>query len=174
MREQVHTFDSIVGAIVAKIPRWLRPLMELFTLVGQPPFTVGIAAAVWGYGWALGKPFYMVAGMIAIITIAVSSILKVFLHRARPVNDYVKSMFIKTFSFPSGHAAGSIVSFGLAAVVLSVKWPDYALAAWVGAVVLTFFVSLSRVYLGAHYASDIVGGWIVGVIGLAAILLVDK
>lgn len=174
MRDKVHTFDRRIGRAVAGMPLWLRPIMELFTLAGQPPVTAGIAAAVWGYGSALDKPFYMLAGMIAIITIAVSSILKVFLHRARPVNEYVEKMLIKTFSFPSGHAAGALVSFGLAALIISFRWPELTIMAWTGAVIAVLFVSLSRIYLGAHYASDIVGGWVVGAIGLLAILLVNK
>jgi len=170
MRDKVHAFDRIVGHQVDRLPRWLRLVMELFTLVGQPPFTVGIAAAVWGYGWALGKPFYMMAGMIAIVTIAASGLIKIILHRSRTVNAYVEKMFFKTYSFPSGHAAGALVSYGLAALVITNKWPELALAAWVVAAVLTFFVSLSRIYLGAHYTSDIIGGWIVGGLGLVLIL----
>jgi undecaprenyl-diphosphatase len=148
--------------------------MVFFTLIGQPPFTVGIGATVLGYGWALDKPFYEMAGIVAITTVAASSLLKIFLRRARPVNEYVEKMLFKTFSFPSGHAAGSLVSFGLAALVVSYRWPAMAYEAWAVALVLTFLVSLSRIYLGAHYASDIIGGWIVGAAGLIAILLIDR
>ena len=146
--------------------------MAFFTLIGQPPFTVGISAVALGYGLALDKPFYLTAGFIAIITITLSSLLKITLHRARPVNDYVKSMLFKTYSFPSGHAAGALVSYGLAALVVASKWPEYAVLAWTIAFVSTVLVSLSRIYLGAHYTSDIIGGWIVGGIGLAAILFI--
>lgn len=146
--------------------------MAFFTLIGQPPFTVGISAVALGYGLALDKPFYLTAGLIAIITITLSSLLKITLHRARPVNDYVKSMMFKTYSFPSGHAAGALVSYGLAALVVASKWPEYAVLAWTVAFISTILVSLSRIYLGAHYTSDIIGGWIVGGIGLAAILFI--
>lgn len=170
----MHTFDRIVGRNVDRLPRWLKPIMELFTLIGQPPLIVGIAAATWGYGWALNKPFYMLAGMIAILTQSASVALKVLLHRARPVNEYVAKMFFKTYSFPSGHAAGSLVSFGLAALVISYRWPDFAVTAWIVALVSVLVISLSRIYLGAHYASDIIGGWIVGGLGLIVILLIQK
>lgn len=148
--------------------------MELFTLLGQPPFTVGIAATVLGYGWALEKPFYIAAGIIAFSAIAASSLLKVFLRRARPVNEYVEKMLFKTYSFPSGHAAGAIVSFGLAALIISFRWPEFALIAWGVAIVSIVMVSLSRIYLGAHYASDVIGGLVVGGLGLIAILLIEK
>lgn len=174
MREKIRAFDRVVGRWVSALPTWLRPIMELFTLIGQPPFTVGIAAAVWGYGWALNKPFYMLAGMTAIITIAASGTLKILLHRARPLNEYVEKMFFKTYSFPSGHATGALVSYGLAALVVSFRWPQLALVAWISAAVAALLVSLSRIYLGAHYTSDIIGGWIVGGVGLIIILLIGR
>ena len=155
------------------LPHWFRPIMLGFTWLGEPPITVGIAAAVLGYGLALNKPYYIIAGAIAIGTIAIGGLLKIFLRRARPVNEYVEKMFFKTFSFPSGHATGAIVSFGLAALIIGTKWPELLAASWIVALVSMLFVSISRIYLGAHFASDIIGGWIVGAIGLAAIFLIN-
>lgn len=171
MKRYIRRFDQDIARWVAKLPRWLMLPMEFFTLIGQPPFTVGIAAAVLGYGAALNKELYVLAGWIAIITLVLSSLLKLALRRVRPNNDYVASMLFKTFSFPSGHAAGSIVSFGLAAFVIALKWPELAFASWLVAIVASIFVGISRVYLGAHYASDVIGGWILGLIGLLIIVL---
>jgi undecaprenyl-diphosphatase len=145
--------------------------MLLATLIGQPPVPVAIAAGVFGYGIALGKPQYVTAGTIAVVTFAIGSLLKLFLRRARPANDYVRSMLIQTFSFPSGHAVGSVVCFGLAALVTAVHWPEYAVAIWLSTVVLCILIGISRIYLGAHYASDVLGGWIVGGVGLAVIII---
>jgi undecaprenyl-diphosphatase len=170
MRDAVHTFDRVVGDWVARLPLWLKPMMLVFTMIGEPPFTVGVAAAVLGYGAALNKPFYEEAGLIALITITITSLLKFVLRRSRPRNDYSKKMWIKTFSFPSGHAAGSLVSYLMAAMIIANKFPDFTVAAWTVAVVGCLLIALSRIYLGAHYASDIIGGWIVGGIGLAIIL----
>lgn len=148
--------------------------MELFTLLGQPPFTVGISAVALGYGLALDKQFYINAGFIAIATITLGALLKIPLHRARPTNDYVKNMMFQTFSFPSGHAAGAMVSYGLAAVIIMGKWPEFTVVAWISAVIGIFLVSLSRIYLGAHYPSDIIGGWLVGGFGLTLIFLLER
>ena len=170
MRNSVHAFDRVVGNWVSLMPSWLRPIMLVFTMIGEPPFTVGVAAAVLGYGAALGKPFYVEAGLIALVTITITSLLKLILRRSRPLNEYSKHMWIKTFSFPSGHAAGSLVSYMMAALIISNKWPEFALIAWGFALVTCLLVALSRIYLGAHYASDIIGGWIVGGIGLLVIV----
>ncbi len=172
MKPAIRKFDQKIDSIVAHLPAWTKPIMELFTLLGQPPFTVGIAAAVLGYGAALEKSHYIIAGAIAIGTLIITSLLKIFLRRARPVNDYVRNMLFQTFSFPSGHASGALVSYGLAAVVVANRWPELAITAWVIALIMSLLIGLSRVYLGAHYASDVVGGWLVGGIGLALVLAV--
>lgn len=172
MRRHIHRFDQVAADWVGAMPAWLQLPMEFFTLIGQPPFTVGIAAAVLGYGTALGKEQYIAVGGVAIAILVLSSILKLLLRRVRPRNDYVENMLFKTFSFPSGHAAGSIVSFGLAAAVISTKWPEFAIVAWSVAIITSILVGISRVYLGAHYASDVVGGWVFGGIGLLIIIVI--
>jgi undecaprenyl-diphosphatase len=174
MKPAIRRFDHAVDSLVKRLPAWIKPFMELMTLIGQPPVTVGFAAAVIGYGVALEKPHFVVSGFIAIITLALASLLKIFLHRARPVNEYVKSMLFQTFSFPSGHAAGAIVSSGLGAVLVAEKWPEFAVAAWIIALLISFWIGISRIYLGAHYASDVVGGWIFGGIGVIIIVIVER
>lgn len=170
MRNGVHAFDRVIGGWVATLPSWLKPLMLVFTMLGEPPFTVGVAAGVLGYGAALGKPFYLEAGLTALITISAAGLLKLILRRARPSSEYAKKMWIKTFSFPSGHAAGSLVSYLMAALIIANKWPEFTVLAWTVALVSCLLIALSRIYLGAHYASDIIGGWIIGGIGLAVIV----
>lgn len=169
MKNAIRAFDRDIASRMSRLPAWAKDPMEFFTLLGQPPFTVGIAAAVLGYGSALGKSHYVIAGSVAIGTLLLTTILKLFLRRARPVNDYVRNMLFKTFSFPSGHAAGSLVSFGLAALVIGARWPELGATAFICSIALSFLVGISRVYLGAHYASDVIGGWIVGAAGLVLI-----
>lgn len=171
MKDTIHAFDRVIGDWVSRLPSWLRPIMVFFTMLGEPPFTVGVATAVLGYGAALNKPVYVEAGLIALVTIIICGLLKIVLRRSRPKSKYSREMWIKTFSFPSGHAAGSLVSYLMLALIIGQKWPEYALLAWTIAIASCLMIALSRVYLGAHYASDIIGGWIVGGIGLLAIVL---
>lgn len=172
MRNCIHRFDRVIASWVLRLPSWLQLVMEFFTLIGQPPFTVGVAAAVLGYGVALNKDHYWAASWIAIATLIFTSLLKLILRRVRPRNEYVRHMLFHTYSFPSGHASGALVSYGLAAFIIANKWPELAAVAWVTALAVSFIVGISRIYLGAHYPSDVVGGWIIGGIGLLLIVLV--
>jgi undecaprenyl-diphosphatase len=144
--------------------------MLFMTLLGQPPITVGLSAGMVGYGLARGNEWIIIAGCIAIATFGVCSVLKIFLRRARPDNDYVRSMLIQTFSFPSGHAAGSLASFGIAAYAVVLYLPAFSVIAIISTAVICFFIGISRIYLGAHYPTDVIGGWIVGIVGILAVM----
>lgn len=74
-----------------------------------------------------------------------------------------------TFSFPSGHAMGSMT---LAMVVILLAW--YTRWRWPVLLLASLFViavGASRIYLGVHYPSDILGGWAVGMAWVAGVYL---
>lgn len=167
----IHYFDRIVIKQVLRLPTWVRSIMLFATLLGQPPITVGLATGIIGFAIARGSDLFLGLGTIAIITFVISSIMKLWLRRARPDNEYVRSMLIHTFSFPSGHAAGSTASFSLLAYVAAVVYAPATVAVIAGIIIVCFLIGVSRVYLGAHYPSDVVGGWIVGGLGVAAMIL---
>jgi undecaprenyl-diphosphatase len=97
--------------------------------------------------------------------------LKLAFARARPLfDDPVVSL--TTYSFPSGHAASSTLLYMSAIIVFAhTRWQRLAIAIGCALVVLTAF---SRVYLGAHYLSDVVAGICVGLVWVHACrLLLD-
>jgi hypothetical protein len=71
-----------------------------------------------------------------------------------------------TFSFPSGHAQGSIVFWGLAAVLFPKPW------GLVTAVIFPLLIGFSRVYLGVHFPTDVLAGWGIGALFLVGNALV--
>lgn len=166
MRKYIRSFDRLAGKVIIGLPGWVKPFMFGLSWLGEPPFTIGIAATVFGYGFALEKTLYETAGIIAIATILLGSFLKFLLRRKRPITNYSKRMRFKTFSFPSGHAAGSLVSYVMGAMVVANRWPEAATAAITVAVTASILIGLSRVYVGAHYMSDVIGGWLIGALGI--------
>jgi membrane-associated phospholipid phosphatase len=97
--------------------------------------------------------------------------LKHVFQRARPSFDE-PLLTLTTYSFPSGHAAGSTVFYGVLAAYLLCKIKS---SGWRSVIVLSAFslvtlVALSRMYLGVHYLSDVLAGIVVGIAWLTLIL----
>ena len=96
--------------------------------------------------------------------------LKLAIHRARP-SFSLQYLHGESFSFPSGHAMGSLVAYGMLAYVLNTLWVNDR-GRKILIIVLTAFlvlaIGVSRLYLGVHYFSDVVGGYAAGLVWLAA------
>jgi len=87
-------------------------------------------------------------------------LMKYAFHRARPSFD--NPLFaLSSYSFPSGHAAGATLFYGVLAAMLVSKIDAWRLRVIIvlTALALILLVGLSRIYLGAHYLSDVLGGF---------------
>ncbi len=98
----------------------------------------------------------------------IDTVLKDVVRRSRPALPHPVAE-ASGYSFPSGHALGTMVVFG---VVLLLVLPllhrtAARVSAWVVAVVAVALVGFSRVALGVHYVSDVLAGWLVGLGWLA-------
>lgn len=91
---------------------------------------------------------------------------KLVFQRARPEETGVYTETL--FSFPSGHAAIAVTLYGFIAYILSENAKHWSVR--ISASVVTFYVialiGVSRLYLGVHYFSDIVGGYLLGLLWL--------
>lgn len=163
----VQRFDTKLTKQIQSLgPQWLRFFQQM-TLIGQPVFGIGIAAAISFYGEYVQNWQMMFTGMIVATSLLLSSAFKFVLRRKRPATVYAKNMFIKTYSFPSGHAAASASCFALGTYLLIISGNLFLTMLGFISIPLLIAIGVSRVYLGAHYPTDIIGGWILGGIGLA-------
>jgi len=100
---------------------------------------------------------------------ALSYILKIVIQRPRPVGA-TAFLHGESFSFPSGHALGSLVGYGMLGYVIGSNWITTARGRFrlvIATAVLVVAIGISRLYLGVHYFSDVVGGYAVGVLWLS-------
>lgn len=119
----------------------------------------------------LARRRWRLAAFVAVTGIGISLLtsgVKVAVGRARPLLDLPVSD-APGFAFPSGHASGATVGAG---VVVLLLWPRLrpALRPWLLAVGVAYagLVGVSRVWLGVHWTTDVVGGWLLGLAWLAA------
>ena len=104
-----------------------------------------------------------------------NELLKLFFERPRPsVVPHLRT--VMTASFPSGHAMESaIIYLTLGALLMRVVegriTKIYCMAM---AMLLTLLVGVSRVFLGVHYPSDVLGGWMLGFVWAVLTLLVTR
>jgi membrane-associated phospholipid phosphatase len=157
--------DSAAGSLLygLRSPR-ATALMEAITFMGHPAFLL-VGTAIVCAGLLLREhrvSALLFAGCVA-GGFAVNSALKIAFARARPA-AWPAIVKESTYSFPSGHAAMSTVFFGGIVAVVFHLYPGRGarIAAVAGAALCVFAVAVSRVYLGAHWATDTFAGVLVG------------
>jgi membrane-associated phospholipid phosphatase len=173
------TTDGPLTAFDDSAARWLHvrvqgedgmiALLEAISFMGKPVFllfAVGIPGA-----WILYHGGKKLAIFLAVTCIGggiVDTIVKVVVGRPRPkLEEPILEAFGK--SFPSGHSMASVVCYGALLLVflplMSNRVRNIAIAAYI---VLVLAIGFTRLTLGVHFISDVVGGYILGFAWLAA------
>jgi len=174
----VNALRSVLGSLDSSVLEWLHrhasakgmAVCVMISRIGSP-VAMTLLAIAGALLLATLEEWVVLSGWIAAFGGAsvLDRWLKLLVHRPRP--RYAAALIHHpTWSFPSGHAMGSLVGFGMLAYVL-VRFTDGSrrarLVVWAGATVLIVLIGASRMYLGVHYLSDVVGGYAVAAAWLA-------
>jgi undecaprenyl-diphosphatase len=148
--------------------------MQIFAAIsslGSPLVMAALGLAV-ALALAVRRSWLVLVGWAGALGGAgvLDALLKDIIRRPRPI---YASAFLHSysFSFPSGHAMGSLVGYGMLAYLLVISWAhrwQVRVAIVSIAALLILAIGVSRLYLGVHYFSDVVGGYAAGVLWLSA------
>lgn len=172
--------ETLDAALIAAFdvpapPEMLEPL-TVVTDLGSTWAIVAIGALVLVAGVASGRPRDGALGALVIgVGSLVIEVIKRLVGRARP--DVLEPILVEVgYSFPSGHTANATIAYGVLAVLIGrIGLPaPVRLVAWLllGGIIVA--VGMSRIWLGVHYPSDVLGGWLLGGVFVASYAAVTR
>lgn len=163
--DSISTFDNYIYSYIKRlISPNVTTLFKIITEFGN--YTVMIPIIIIFYIFNKDKSFnrYFTINLISVF--ASNFIVKSIIRRDRPID--INLIIENGFSFPSGHSMVSFAFYGFIIYYLyhtDLKKPlKYSLIAILSLII--FLIGLSRIYLGVHYASDVLGGFLLAFIYL--------
>jgi undecaprenyl-diphosphatase len=173
----MRSFDDSVRSFVNGYSSpMLTNVMQIASFLGSTLFLTifgfGVFITFWLVKWRR-------AATLLTITMAGASILLFILknvfRRARP-QPFFETLLPASYSFPSGHSLLSFCFYGaLAAIVtrrIERRW--FQVIVWTFAGSLVALIGLSRIYLGVHYPSDVLAGYIAAFVWVIAVAVTDR
>ena len=170
---QMALADAAIGQFVQGLRTdWATTAMVGITMLGDmavllPVALLLIAVLAAGRQWALAGAV-TAASLAGVVFVP---LFKTLLHRARPIPMYQGA---DGFSFPSGHSTLATIIFGLLALFVAQSLPArFRGLVYGGFATLIALIGLSRVYLQAHWPSDVLAGMLFGgaLVSVVALLL---
>jgi len=164
----VEIARSLRAHATPELTRWMLLVTNLHSTIAVSCYALVVGAALaWRRRWRdLATVFVCVAGGLTL-----NVLMKLAFHRARPVLDD-PLLTLASYSFPSGHVAGSTLAYGLvvAWTFTRTRRPLVRAAVTLAAAAAIALVAFTRMYLGVHYLSDVAAAFAEGVAWLALCL----
>jgi undecaprenyl-diphosphatase len=163
IREWVHGFASA----------GMTRAMNAVSLLGYNILILELLIAFAVFAWLHWRRAAVWLAVAMTGSLALDLTLKYAYHRSRP------SAFFGTaphsYSFPSGHALCSFCFYGVLAGLFSARTKSlsWRLLIWIAAAALVAAIGLSRIYLGVHYPSDVLAGYLAATVWVGTVIVLD-
>jgi membrane-associated phospholipid phosphatase len=165
---------GVATYIAGHRPGWLTPAVQLVTWLGSSFFIIPLGVVGGGYFWFrrhLRQPLVMMAAAF-LGAAGLYDIVKPTVGRARPSAALQVGGPDTGWAFPSGHATQSIAFYGMLAVVLGL-WaaPKRRPLIAISAALVVLVIGASRLYLGVHWLTDVLGGFALGLSWMSLVMV---
>lgn len=167
---RVLRFDEkVINVVQGWEAPFLTNVMKFFTWIGsvRPVLIIFIVVLCILFFVLKNRPEFILFGTVMVGTPALNFILKQIFQRARP--ELNRLIEIGGYSFPSGHAMHAFALYGILTFLLwrHIEKKSRRIILIVVSTVVILLIGISRIYLGVHYPSDIIGGYLAGALWLA-------
>ena len=172
---KVSLIDKSIHDFIIKFSSEITTsIMKIFTFFGSTIFIVILSIILFIIFIILKQKdkAFKTAGAIIISTI-INNIIKIIIRRPRP--EYI-TVVEKTFSYPSGHTMASTTLYGILLYLLLKSNLNKTYKIGFGIILgnLPLLVGISRIYLGAHFFTDVFGGYLLSGIILTIVYYIDE
>ncbi|MGF2384111.1 phosphatase PAP2 family protein [Lentilactobacillus otakiensis] len=168
-KEWINSFDNYFGHMVRDLANpSLTSFMIHFTKLGNFEsllgFTVGAGLVLFLVRKIKAALFLLINGVV--LAAPIDSLVKHFINRPRPTLTHLVS--VHSSSFPSGHSMSIMVIAGSLLLLANriLKNNTQKLIVDLLLIILILGIGISRIYVGVHFASDVLGGWTLGLVTL--------
>lgn len=168
--------DAVRGTVHAVSSPAATSILYAVTQLGSPlfllPMTI-VSSLIFLHLRRIRAAILLSATMVGVTLL--NWLLKLVFQRARPVPFFGLSP-PTSYSFPSGHSLASFCFYGALAALVAVRLRSPVLRAvvWAAAAVVIIAVGFSRLYLGVHYASDVIAGYATGFVWVLTVASADR
>jgi membrane-associated phospholipid phosphatase len=143
---------------------WLTQPMKAFSFLGSEDFFMMVLPLLY---WSVDAALGLRVGIILLVGSSLNDAAKLAFHGPRPywLSTKVHAFATETsFGLPSGHSSTAVGVWGMLASQIRKPW------AWITAILVILLIGISRMYLGVHFPTDVVLGWLLGALILCIIL----
>jgi membrane-associated phospholipid phosphatase len=170
MRGTTTAFDdTVLRWFAAHRTPHLNSIMLQITSLGNPTTILVLLSVSCLFLWLTQHRYSVYLLLIGILGgTFINTGLKLIFHRDRPsIVEWVTQ--VSSESFPSGHAMMSLIAYGSVAYLVGRLEPSrlMRIITWILAVIIILAIGTSRVYLGVHYPSDVIAGYVGGLAWLS-------
>ena len=163
------SFDSAISLFFSVHNNMiLTNIFKIISFICSPKFMIILNVLLFIFIIVKKKYKLSIIVLSSISSVIFNNLVKIIVRRERP--DYLRMVVEKSYSFPSGHAMISVLFFG--SIIYLVNKYNLKHKRLITFSLSTFIllVGISRIYLGVHYLTDVVGGYLLGIVVLFFII----